>query len=144
MDTGSGIKGPRDLEAGAWLTILWAKGHPCEKWKKGRAREEDGRRSNAVVSIVSTHARKSAQLNERRACAKFRIMTTTQQATVEVFWKAFRGLSRPERTAFVGHLLKDEEYSEDLYDLALIESRRQEPGRPLRAYLKDRARRSVV
>ena len=71
-------------------------------------------------------------------------MTTTQQATVEVFWKAFCGLSRPERTAFVGHLLSDSEYSEDLYDLALIESRRQESGRPLRDYLKDRAKRNLA
>ena len=83
-------------------------------------------------------------MNKKQACGKFHDMTTTQQATVEVFWKAFRGLSRPERAAFVGHLLQDDEYSEDLYDLALIESRRQEPGRPLRDYLKDRARRSVA
>jgi hypothetical protein len=67
-------------------------------------------------------------------------MTTTQTATVEVFWRAFRELSRPEKTAFVGHILQDRECGEDLRDLALIESRRGESGRPLREYLKNRAK----
>lgn len=67
-------------------------------------------------------------------------MTTAQTATVEVFWRAFRGLSRPEKNAFVGYILQDREFSEDLRDLALIESRRGESGRPLREYLKSRAK----
>lgn len=53
-------------------------------------------------------------------------------ATAEVFWTAFRVLSRKEQQAILRRLLKDKNLRQDLYDLAIIESRRREPARPLR------------
>ena len=58
------------------------------------------------------------------------IMTTTE-ATAEVFWTAFRALSKKERAAIVERLLKDEEFMEDLMDIAILEERKNEPSRSL-------------
>ena len=60
---------------------------------------------------------------------------TTQTATVQVFLKAFRGLTKSQRQVFLEELLHEKPYREDLLDLATIEARRHEPGRPLRQYL---------
>ena len=48
-------------------------------------------------------------------------MTTLQHATVE--------------------LLREKAYREDFLDLATVEARRHEPGRPLRDYLVERSAR---
>jgi len=68
-------------------------------------------------------------------------MTMSQSATVEVFLKAFKTLTREQRQTFLEGLLHERAYREDLLDVALIEARRHEPGRPLRAYLAERTRR---
>jgi hypothetical protein len=68
-------------------------------------------------------------------------MTKPQQATVEVFLSAFRGLSKVQRQQFLEALLREQAYREDLLDLATAEARRHESGRPLRAYLHDRSGR---
>jgi hypothetical protein len=60
---------------------------------------------------------------------------THTQATAEVFWTAFRVLSRKEQQAVLQRLLKDKSLRQDLIDLAILESRRREPSRPLREYL---------
>lgn len=59
---------------------------------------------------------------------------TKIEATAEVFWAAFKGLTRKERQAFVRLALSDEDLRSDLLDLATIESRRHEPERPFRDY----------
>ena len=60
---------------------------------------------------------------------------TTKEATAEVFWTAFRALPKKEREAVFERLLKDEEFREDLIDLAILEQRQNEPSRSLDEYL---------
>ena len=43
---------------------------------------------------------------------------TAREATAEVFWTAFRTLSRQARTAVLGRLLRDRQTREDLLDVA--------------------------
>ncbi len=61
-----------------------------------------------------------------------------KEATAEVFWIAFRALSKMEREAVVEKLLQDNEFREDLIDIAIVEQRREEPSRPLAEYLAER------
>ncbi len=65
----------------------------------------------------------------------------TKQATGEVFWTAFQALRPVEKQAVLERLLKDKTLRQDLQDLATIASRKNEPARPLRKYLKDSRRR---
>ena len=66
---------------------------------------------------------------------------TTTEATAEIFWTAFRALSRKEREAVVEKLLSDKEFMEDLIDIVIIEQRKEEPSRPLEEYLADRRKK---
>lgn len=66
-------------------------------------------------------------------------MMTTHAATVQVFLKAFRGLTKSQRQVFLEELLRERSYREDLLDLATVEARRREPGRPLRDYFTERS-----
>jgi len=70
-------------------------------------------------------------------------MIATAQATAEVFWTAFRALRKKEKQAVIEKLLGDEEFMEDLIDLAIIEKRRKEPSRSLDEYLMDRGRKKA-
>ncbi len=65
---------------------------------------------------------------------------TKTQATAEIFWTAFQVLPRKEQEAVLQRILKNKSLREDLIDLAIIESRRAEPARPLRDILKDSRR----
>lgn len=68
---------------------------------------------------------------------------TTAQATVDVFLKAFQGLSREQQTVFLDRLLHQKRYREDLTDLATFEEREQEAGAcSLQEYLAARAHRA--
>ncbi len=67
---------------------------------------------------------------------------TQIEATAEVFWTALKALPRKERQAVLRRVVRDEKLRRDLMDMALIESRRGEPARPLRAYLKDLRKRA--
>ena len=60
---------------------------------------------------------------------------TSTQATAEVFWTAFRAMSRKERQAFLERLIADRGLREDLLEAAVIEERRGEPTRPLEQVL---------
>ena len=62
---------------------------------------------------------------------------THTDATAEVFWTAFRVLSRKEQQTVLQRLLKDKSLRQDLIDLAVIENRRREPSWPLREYLAE-------
>ena len=66
---------------------------------------------------------------------------THAEATAEVFWTAFRALSRSEQSAVLTRLLKDKRFLEDLVDTAIIEQRRNEPSRPLETYLANKSAR---
>jgi hypothetical protein len=65
----------------------------------------------------------------------------TTQATAEVFWSAFNVLPAEEKRAVIQYMIQDENLRHDLMDLALIEERRNEPGRPLREYLQEKAKK---
>ncbi len=69
---------------------------------------------------------------------------TAQGATAEVFWTAFRALSKKEREVFLQRLLTESEFQEDLIDLAIIEQRKKEPSRSLDEYLRDRQRKRTL
>lgn len=62
---------------------------------------------------------------------------TVTEATAEVFWTAFRALSKKEREAVVERLLRDKEFIEDLIDIVILEQRQDEPSRSLDEYLAD-------
>lgn len=66
---------------------------------------------------------------------------TITEATAEVFWTAFRALSKKERQAVVEKLLKDREFMEDLIDIVILEQRKDEPSRPLDEYLAERRKK---
>lgn len=65
---------------------------------------------------------------------------TQSDATAEVFWTAFRVLPRKAKQAVLQRLVQDKGLRHDLVDLAMIESRRREPTRPLREYISDSRR----
>jgi hypothetical protein len=64
---------------------------------------------------------------------------TKTEATAEVFWTAFNVLPAEEKRAIIQRIIRDESLRRDLMDLALMEERRSEPGRPLREYLKEKS-----
>ena len=68
---------------------------------------------------------------------------TATEATAEVFWTAFRALSKKEREAVVERLLRDEEFMEDLIDSVILEQRQKEPSRSLDEYLADRRKKRI-
>ncbi len=63
---------------------------------------------------------------------------TTVQATAEVFLTALRALPRKEREAVLASITDDEDFRENLLDLALIADRRGEPSRPFDEYLAEK------
>ena len=68
-------------------------------------------------------------------------MITHTQATAEIFLTAFYALSKRDQTTVVQRLLEDQEFLEDLMDVAVLEQRRHEPSRPLTEYLACRNNR---
>ena len=66
---------------------------------------------------------------------------TIAQATLEIFWTAFRSLSKRNKEAVVERLLKDKEFKEELIDIAILEQRHKEPSRSLGEYLTNRKKR---
>ena len=66
---------------------------------------------------------------------------TRESATVQVFLRAFRGLTKSERHELLEELLREKSYREDLLDVATIEARRRESSRPLRQYFAERVAR---
>jgi len=67
---------------------------------------------------------------------------TITEATSEVFWTAFRALSKRQREAVIGKMLRDKEFREDLMDTVILEQRRKEPSRSLDEYLGRRRKGS--
>lgn len=56
---------------------------------------------------------------------------TAKEAMAEVFWTAFKALSKKEQEAIVTRFLQDKEFVEDLLDIALIEEARRESGQDM-------------
>jgi len=65
-------------------------------------------------------------------------MPNVVRETADTVYATFRRLKPREREAVIEHLLDDPEFREDLLDVATLEQRRHEPGRPLREYLAAR------
>lgn len=63
-------------------------------------------------------------------------------AIAEVFWTAFQALPKSEQQAVVRRLVSDEEFRNDLLDIATFKKRQGEPSRPFRDYLADRAKKA--
>lgn len=63
---------------------------------------------------------------------------TATEATAEIFWIAFRALPKKEKDAVIEKFLEEQEFLEDLIDLAIIEQRKTEPSRSLDEYLAER------
>lgn len=55
----------------------------------------------------------------------------TDDAIVEVFWKAYQGLKKKERRQVASRILMDIDISEDWIDHVLIERARHEPGKDM-------------
>lgn len=70
-------------------------------------------------------------------------MISSSEATAQVFWTAFRAMSKKEREAIVDKFLTDKEFMEDLIDTVILNQRENEPSRPLEHYLADRQKRNV-
>lgn len=55
---------------------------------------------------------------------------TASEATAQVFWTAFRTLSKTEREAVIQRLLRDRRMRDDLIDVVTALQRRQEKSIP--------------
>ncbi|HEC56823.1 MAG TPA: hypothetical protein ENI32_02915 [Candidatus Syntrophoarchaeum butanivorans] len=60
------------------------------------------------------------------------------EAKAEIFWMAFKNLPKKEQQSIIERMLKDKDFMEDLIDIVTLEKRREEPSRPLEAYLAER------
>lgn len=63
---------------------------------------------------------------------------TDTQATAEVFYTAFKAMTKAEQDALLVRMANDESIREDLLDLAVGLSRLDEPSRPLSEFLAER------
>jgi len=67
---------------------------------------------------------------------------TTQEATAEVFYQAYKALPKKERDLVITRMVEDKALRRDLLDLAVIREREGQPSRPLRDYLNERRGKS--
>ncbi len=58
-------------------------------------------------------------------------------ATAEVFWTAFKTMSKKEQDIFLSKILRDKKLREDIIDIAIAESRSRDKSRPFREFLKE-------
>ena len=69
---------------------------------------------------------------------------TPQQATAEVFYTAFKALSKQEQQNVLARIARDRKLRrmlEDISDRLIMEEERDKPSRPLRDYIDERERR---
>ncbi len=72
---------------------------------------------------------------------------TAQEATAQVFFTAFKALSRREQEtvlALMGRDRKLRRVLEEISDRLVIEEERSKPSRPLRDYIEEREQRERV
>ncbi len=60
------------------------------------------------------------------------------EATAEVFFTAFKSMSKKEKDAIINKLLSDSDFMEDLIDIAIIKQRKNEPSRLLDEYVVEK------
>jgi hypothetical protein len=65
----------------------------------------------------------------------------TAQSKAEIYLMALESLSKADKKAVIARLLEDESLREDILDIALIQQRQGDPGRPFREYLAVREKR---
>jgi hypothetical protein len=65
-------------------------------------------------------------------------MSTSIEATAEVFWQAFRSMQKKQREAIVEKFLTETEFVEDLTDIIILRQRKNEPSRTLEEYLLEK------
>ena len=65
---------------------------------------------------------------------------TKAEKTAEGFVNVLKALPKTERDAVVALIAQDEHLGQDILDLALIASRRNEESRPFRTYLAEKQR----
>jgi hypothetical protein len=69
---------------------------------------------------------------------------TPQQETAEVFYTAFKALSKQEQQDVLARIARDRKLRrmlEDISDRLVIDEERDKPSRPLREYIDERERR---
>ncbi|MGH7208271.1 MAG: hypothetical protein ACREIL_02690 [Nitrospiraceae bacterium] len=69
---------------------------------------------------------------------------TPQQATAEVFYTAFKALSKQEQQNVLARIARDRKLRrmlEDISDRLIIDEERDKASRPLREYIDERKRR---
>jgi len=65
----------------------------------------------------------------------------TKPVIAEAFWMAFQALSVGEQRAVIERLLQDEDFRQELMEIALIQKRPSEPSGPLPEFLAERQRK---
>ncbi len=70
-------------------------------------------------------------------------MPSKVESKAEVFLMALDSLSKAERQRVLSRLLEDPDFREDLFDIALIQQRREEPSRPFREYLNQKREKTA-
>ena len=60
------------------------------------------------------------------------------EATAEVFFTAFKSMSKKEKDLIKNKLLSDSDFMEDLIDIAIIKQRKNEPSRLLDEYVVEK------
>ena len=68
---------------------------------------------------------------------------TKAQAIAEIFYTAFKTLEKKEKDAILEKIIEDDEFREDLLDIAIIKKRRKESSRPLNEYLLEAKKRGL-
>lgn len=72
---------------------------------------------------------------------------TAQEATAQVFFAAFKALSRREQETVLALMGRDKKLRrvlEEISDRLIIEEERPKPSRPLRDYIEEREQRERV
>ena len=106
-----------------------------------------GKKTSPVTILTQVHYAaercKDKGIQPMRAGGRSAMKTKTRSttATAEIFWTAFQSLPKVEQQEVVSRLASDEEFREDLLDIAVCEERRHEPTRPFRTYLEERSRK---
>ncbi|MBL7129300.1 MAG: hypothetical protein ISS16_10000 [Ignavibacteria bacterium] len=68
-------------------------------------------------------------------------MMSTANATAEVFYTAFKSMSKKEKEAIISKLLTDSDFMEDLIDITIIKQRKNEPSRSLDEYVAEKRKK---
>lgn len=65
---------------------------------------------------------------------------TVKEAKAEVFYTAFRSMTKAERREILSKMMEDPKVRHDLTDLGVFIERVNEPSRPFRKYLSERGK----